>query len=116
MHRKYHGHFHEGHWVLGMVERDTNLCMMVAVPDHSAATLLPIVARHVLPGTRIFTDGWQVYYQLLGPHRLHFVDSNDPILHTNTVEGSWANCKAKFCAMHVTNDGLFDSHLQEFLW
>ena len=39
MHRKYHrGHFREGHWVLGMAERDTNLCMMVAVPDHSAAT------------------------------------------------------------------------------
>ena len=68
MHRKYHrGHFREGHWVLGMVERDTNLCMMVAVPDRSAATLLPIIARHVLPETRILTDGWRAYHQLPGP-------------------------------------------------
>ena len=122
MHRKYHhGHFHEGHWVLRMAELDTNLCLMVAVPDLSAATLLPIITRHVLPGTRILTDGWRAYHQLPGPHnvvnhRLHFVDPSDPTLHTNTVEGSWTNCKAKFREMHGTNDELFDSHLQEFLW
>ena len=34
----------------------------------------------------------------------------------NTVEGSWANCKAKFRAMYGTSDKLFESHLQEFLW
>ena len=56
MHRKLHrGQFHEGQWVLGMVEQDTNLCMMVAVTDCSAATLLPIIARHVLLGTCILT-------------------------------------------------------------
>ena len=32
MHWKYyHGCYCEGHWVLGMVECDTNMCMMVAV-------------------------------------------------------------------------------------
>ena len=60
---KYHrGRFREGHWVLGMVERDTNLRMMVAVPDRSAATLLSIIARHVLPRTHILTDGWRAYH------------------------------------------------------
>ena len=122
MHCKYHcGHFCEGHWVLGMVERDMNLCMMIAVPDRSAATLLPIIGRHVLPETHILTDGWWAYHQLPGPHDiishgLLFMDPNDPTLHTNIVEGSWANCKAKFCAMHGISDMLFDSHLQEFLW
>ena len=122
MHRKYHrGRYHEGHWVLGMVERGTNACMMLAVEDRSAATLLPLIAQHVLPGTRIITDGWQAYNQLPPPHdvvnhRLHFVDPNDPTLHTNTVEGSWALCKSKFRAMRGTSDELFNSHLQEFLW
>ena len=113
MHHKYqHIHFLEGNWVLRMVERDTNLCMMFAVPDRSAATLLPIIPQHVLPGTCILTDGWWAYHQLPRPHdvvtnhRLHFVDPNDPTLHTNTVEGSWAKCKAKFRAMHGTNDEL----------
>ena len=54
MHRKYHrGHFNVDHWVLRMVEWDANLCTMVAVPDRSAATLLPITAQHVLPGTHL---------------------------------------------------------------
>ena len=39
MHRKYHhSHYHDGHWVLGMVEHETNVCMMVVVPDLTAAT------------------------------------------------------------------------------
>ena len=109
MHRKYHrGHYHEGHWVLGMVECETNVCVMVVVPDRTAATLLPIIAQHVLPGTRIITDGWRAYNQLaqhgVVNHQLHFVDPNDATLHTNTIEGAWANIKAKFRAMHGTSD------------
>ena len=121
MHRKYHrGAYRKGHWVLGMVERESNLCMMVEVENRTAETLLPIIARHVLPGTRILTDGWAAYNQLpqheVVNHRLHFVDPNDPTLHTNTIEGSWGHVKTKFRAMHGTSDGLFNSHLQEFLW
>ena len=91
------------------------------MPDHSAATLLPIIAWHILPETHILTDGWWAYYQLPGHHdiinhRLYFMDPNNPTLHTNMVEGSWANCKAKFCAMHGTSFKLFDLYLQEFLW
>ena len=121
MHQKYHcGRYCEDHWVLGIVKCDTNMCTMVAVEDCDAATLFPIVAQHVL-GTCIITDGWQAYNQLPQPHdvvnyQLHFIDPNDPTLYANTVEGSWAYVKAKFCAMHGTNDVLFNSHLQEFLW
>ena len=62
MYRKHHrGRYREGHWVLGMVKHGTNTCMMVAVDDRSKATMLPIIAQHVLPGTRIITDGWQAY-------------------------------------------------------
>ena len=65
MHRKYHrSHYHKDHWVLGMVECDTNVYMMVAVEDRDAATLLPIIAQYFLLGTCIITDGWQAYNQL----------------------------------------------------
>ncbi len=44
MHRKYHrGQYREGHWVLGMIERGTNNCVLVPVDDRSAATLVPII-------------------------------------------------------------------------
>jgi hypothetical protein len=119
--RKYHrGVPGPGHWVLGMVQRNSTAACMVKVPNRSAATMLPIIAHHVLPGTRILTDCWAAYNQLPGHetvnHTLHFVDPNDPTLHTNTVEGSWGNCKTKFRAMHGTSDELFESYLQDFLF
>lgn len=120
-HRKYHqGAWREGHWVLGMVERGTNRCVLVKVPDRTANTMLPIIQEHVLPGTRILTDGWQAYNQLANHqfvnHRLHFVDPNDPTLHTNTIEGTWAHCKAKFRRLKGTSSELFESYIQEFMW
>ena len=121
MHRKYHrGHYRDGHWVLGMIERETNNCVMIPVEDRSAATLLPLIREHVRPGTRIITDGWRAYNGLQNHevvnHQLHFVDPNDRTIHTNTIEGSWGNCKSKFRAMHGTSDALFTSHLQEHMW
>ena len=80
-----------------------------------------IIAWHVLPETYMLMDDWWDYHQLPGPHdiinhRLHFVDPNNPTLYTNIVEGSWENCKVKFCVMYGISDELFDSYLQEFLW
>ena len=94
MHRKYNrGAWREGHWVLGMVECDTNNCILIPVENRTAATLLPIIQAHVQPGTRIITDGWQAYNNLQNHnvvnHTLHFVDPQDPTIHTNTVEGNW---------------------------
>ena len=106
--------------MLGMVERRSNNCVMIPVPDRSAATLLPLIQSHVLPGTRIITDGWRAYNQLQNHvavnHKLHFVDPNDPSVHTNTVEGCWGNCKSKYRSMHGTSCDLFETYLQESLW
>ena len=65
MHGKYHcGHWSEGRWVLGMIERATINCVLVPVEDRSTQTLLPIIAQYVLPNTRIITDGWCAYQRL----------------------------------------------------
>ena len=99
---------------------NTNTCMMVALEDWSEVKMLPIVVQYICPGTCIITNWWQAYNQLsqlhnVVNHRLNFVDPNDPPMHTNTIEGSWALVKVKFCAIHGTSDALFDSYLQEFL-
>lgn len=121
MHRKYNrGRYREGNWVLGMVERGTRNCIMVPVVNRSAQTLLPIIQQHILPGTRVITDGWQAYNQVQNHavvnHKLNFVDPNDPTIHTNSIEGTWGNSKAKYRAMHGTSDALFFTYIQEFLW
>ena len=35
---------------------ERNSCIMVVMPNWVTATLLPIIAQHVLPGTCIITD------------------------------------------------------------
>ncbi|CAI9719811.1 Hypothetical predicted protein [Octopus vulgaris] len=107
MHRKYRGSYRESHLVFGMVERESLRCVLVSVEHRSAATLLPIITRHVLPGTKIVTDSWRAYNSLPNyftvNHSVTFVDPNDASIHTNTVERMWSNVKSNYRRMHGTN-------------
>jgi hypothetical protein len=83
--RKYNkGAYREGMWVLGGVDRNTGNCFLVPCPGNrrTAAVLLPIIERWVLPGTIIYSDEWSSYNDLtaLGythgvvNHSIQFVD------------------------------------------
>ncbi|XP_014782000.1 uncharacterized protein LOC106877575 [Octopus bimaculoides] len=121
MHRKHHrGSYREGHWVLGLVEQESLKSVLVPVENTSAATLLPIITRHVLPGTKIITDSWAAYNSLPDDftvnHNVTFVDPNDASVSKNTVEGIWSQMKANYRRMHGTSDSLFSTYLHEFCW
>jgi hypothetical protein len=101
--RKYNrGTLREGAWVLGGVCRRTGHCFLIQCPNNrrDARTLLPLIQRHVLPGTTIHTDQWAGYNQLssLGythhtvNHTLNFVDPTTGV-HTNMQEGLWHHVK-----------------------
>jgi hypothetical protein len=49
--------------VFGMVDTSQTpaLGVMTTVAKRDAATLLPIIARHVRPGTIIHSDEWAAY-------------------------------------------------------
>uniref|UniRef100_A0A914UWD1 ISXO2-like transposase domain-containing protein n=1 Tax=Plectus sambesii TaxID=2011161 RepID=A0A914UWD1_9BILA len=126
---KYHrGAVHEGKWMLGGVERGSKKCFMVEVDSWDVATLMPIIQQWVLFGSRVITDGWAAYTASLGflanpqyahdtvNHTLHFVDPNDPTLHTNAVEGFWSHGKQKFRHMHRMCNAHFDSYIAEFMF
>ena len=94
--KHYRGTARAEDWVLAGFERETTRCFIVPCPGgkRTAAVLLPLIQRWVLPGTTIYTDGWRAYKQLpdLGythswvNHTLYF---KDPVtgVHTNRQEG-----------------------------
>ena len=120
--RKYNrGRMLQTQWVLGGIERGSGDCFLVVVPDRTADTLLPIIADHVSPETRIITDGWASYRQLPNHaavnHSLHFVDPNDRLVHTNTVERLWRSAKEFLRLRRARGEPeALQANLHEFLW
>lgn len=53
----------EGHWVIGMIQDNSEDFRMVLCPDNdrSAESLIPIIKEHVAAGTEIHTDAWRAY-------------------------------------------------------
>ena len=63
------------------------------MPQRDASTLLPIIQRHIGPGTRIWSDQWAAYNGLNGlgyQHETvnHTIQYVDPVtgVHTNNIE------------------------------
>ncbi|KFD59095.1 hypothetical protein M514_00258, partial [Trichuris suis] len=87
-------------WVFGGTCRETGESFVELAENRSAATLLPIVQRHVRPGTTIITDGWREYRCLAEHqfkhmcvnHSLHFVELSTGA-HTQTIESMWSQAK-----------------------
>ncbi|KFD66410.1 hypothetical protein M514_05801 [Trichuris suis] len=110
-------------WAFGGACRETGESFIELINDRSTATLLPIVLRHVRPGTTIVTDGWQAYpclarhdfKHLSVNHSLHFVDPSSGA-HTQTIESMWSQAKRA----HRQRCGMLRSalplHLCEVMW
>ena len=92
--------------VFGMVERDGDAITRV-VQNAGKEALMPHIARHVIPGTRISTDEFVTYQGLskLGyPHKTVNHSKKEYVrgrTHTNTVEGLWSLLKRSIRGTHV---------------
>jgi len=51
-------------WVFGGLDTTTQEAFLVEVPRRNAATLLPMIQKHVAPGTTIWSDQWAAYRQI----------------------------------------------------
>ena len=51
-------------WIFGIVERSSNMLSLYHVDNRNAETLVPLIQKHVEPGTRIFSDTWAAYFNL----------------------------------------------------
>ena len=96
------GYWRDRRWVLGGVDRTTGMCFLLPCENNSrsAATLLPLIQRWVLPGSIVYTDEWSGYNSLQASgfshdtvnHSIQFVNPTTGV-HTNTVEGMWHHVK-----------------------
>ena len=125
-HRKYHrGQWRKGHWVFGGIERISKKCFLIEVPDRSASTLEAAIVEHILPGTKIMSDGWAAYKKVgllkqgiyehcVIVHNRNFVDPDDNDIHTQNIENMWMRAKRKLKRQFGTSQALFPSYLKEF--
>ncbi|GFN96832.1 hypothetical protein PoB_002333800 [Plakobranchus ocellatus] len=126
-HRKYHrGQWREGHWVFVGIEHNTGKCFLAELPDRTAATLEPLIRHHILPSYHIICDDWPPYANIdqIGGgihlhsvivHQQHFVDPDDPDIHTKNIKNIWICTKRKLRRQFGTFLDLFSSYLHEFL-
>jgi len=115
----------EQQWFFGGVERGTNNCFIVPVERRDAVTLLPIIQKHIRPGTTIMSDGWAAYGGIANMpelyehykvnHSENFVDPTTGA-HTQTIESTWSHFKSRHKEEKGTKLELFASYIAQFVW
>lgn len=107
------------------VSQTPALGVMMVVATRDAATLLPIIQRHVRPGTIIWSDQWAAYNRVQHlasvaqhetvNHSIEFVNPTTGV-HTQNVESYWSRAKMKIKRMKGVHDQMLTSYLDEFMW
>lgn len=112
-------------WIFGITERGSGNSYIKIVRRRDAATLLPVIFRHVRPGSTINSDEWRAYRRitllpgffrhLMVNHRVNFVD---PVTgaHTQHIENTWSRWCDYVRRHHGIHDGPLRDHIMEFLW
>lgn len=115
-----------GKWYLGLIERKTQRTLIVELNDRSEDEICGYVWRKVdNEESIIYHDGFSSYNPLLDwgyahymvNHSKHFVDPQNPSVHTNTIEGLWKHLKRKINALHIgVSDRFRKLYIDEFLY
>ncbi|CAG2245829.1 unnamed protein product [Mytilus edulis] len=118
-------------WIFGMVEASSKRIIMYPVDKRDSHTLFPLIKKHILPGSRIFSDSWAAYIPLNKAGYEHFSvchktsfkqiykneDTGEYVkCCTNPVKGAWKLSKDHFRRINGTNTKQFEQHLAEIIW
>ena len=127
-HRTYHrGQWRDGHWVFGAIKCYTGRCCMVEVPNCRKQTLVPIIERWILPGSRIISDAWAAYAEIdkirggiyahvVVVHQEMFLAPGDGTVHPQNIKITRYRAKRKLRRQCRTSSALFPSYVSEVLW
>ena len=98
--------------------------IVCAVPDRSAAALLPIIQQNVAPGTTMWSDEWTTYNTVSSlpnvaqhdtvNHSIEFVNPTTG-MHTRNVESYWNRQKIKLKRMKGVVFSEIFSYLSQFM-
>ncbi|CAF3455500.1 unnamed protein product, partial [Rotaria sp. Silwood2] len=113
----------EGPWIFGIAEptEEGHEVRFFHVQRRDAATLIPIIWKHVYPGTTIWSDEWKAYSRLQTGygydhqtvnHSQNFIDPNTGC-HTQLIESLWSHTKTKILRT-MRGSTLLESHLTEY--
>ncbi|MFH4974771.1 hypothetical protein AB6A40_001480 [Gnathostoma spinigerum] len=112
-------------WIYGGIERGSARCFLVPVENPSAATLLPIIKEHILPGSTVMSDLWAAYNgihnlpdgyrHLAANHSIRFVDP-DSGTRINTAESTWQKFKRSHKCRCGTQRTMLLSYIEQFQW
>jgi len=111
--------------VVAIVQRKGRV-IAKALPDVTGASILPMIRDHVVPGSVIYTDEYNVYdgiQTMLTPdgkpanYRHHTIKHSDGVyvrgdVHTNSVEGLWSLIKRGIGGVYHS---VSRKHLQSYL-
>ncbi|KAH7940118.1 hypothetical protein HPB52_021867 [Rhipicephalus sanguineus] len=122
----------KGPWIFGMLCVSTKELRLFEVDKRDAATLGPLIAKNVLPGTTVFSDEWTAYRCIPGlvnasgtplnldwhtvNHSVHFID---PATGTNTqrIKSEWQKAKRRLVRNgNKTTPAPMRSHLAWLWW
>jgi len=97
------------------------LLITLCIPDTKAATIIPIIEKHVEKGSTMLTDEFYVYGGLnLRGYTHKTIQHNLKIyvqgeVHTNTIENFWSVLKRGLYGIyHYTSKKHLDRYLDEF--
>ncbi|KAG0438094.1 hypothetical protein DMUE_3308 [Dictyocoela muelleri] len=101
------------------------MLFLVPVLNRNAETMRTIIVNNVHPGTTIITDQWRGYSAALRNsvdfthrsvnHSINFVDPDDPIVHTQSIEGLWGYLKRFLRERSKISQFMYSEYLIQFL-
>ncbi len=114
-------------WIFGGYDLTTRKGFLVHVADRRAETLLPLIQKHILPGTEIHSDTWEAHrripelpvsppYKHLTVKYTEYFTKPDENTCSNGVENMWGRAKRKIRASNGSSAELVPGHLAAFLW
>lgn len=103
-------------WVFAGIERMNKAHFFIElVENRSRESLISVIRRRILPGTIIMSDSWKAYKDLpklipemnfqhfMVNHSTNFVNPNNHLCHTQSIEAFWSVLKRKLRIKGGTN-------------